>query len=144
MKDEEQELKIAYLQMIQAVIDRMSTLSAVIKGFCVTTVSGIIIASFTDVNRCGPFLALVLVFSFIILDVYYLRLERRFRALYNRVREGGHAIDFNLRPPKGRELKGDKSVSTWSCLKSPAVWLFYLPAGLVALVFVIMKFSGVE
>lgn len=73
MKDEEQELKIAYLQMIQAVIDRMSTLSAVIKGFCVTTVSGIIIASFTDVNRCGPFLALVLVFSFIILDVYYLQ-----------------------------------------------------------------------
>ena len=143
MKNNEQEMKIAYLQMIQAVIERMSTISAIVKGFCATTVSGIIMASFSEISKWGSCLALILVFSFVTLDVYYLWLERRFRALYDMVLKRERDIDFSLRPPK-EETGRDAFVHILSCFKSPAIWLFYLPAGLIATVFVIMKFKGVE
>ncbi len=70
--------RIAYLQMIQSVIDRMSNISATIKGFVVAVVAGITALSFTDVS----FTVLVLSFSsvliFLWLDLYYLGMERRY------------------------------------------------------------------
>lgn len=42
--------KIAHLQMIQGVIDRMSTSAAIYKGFAATIVTGIAAISFTEVS----------------------------------------------------------------------------------------------
>ncbi len=44
------ESTIAYLQMIQGNIDRMSTSSAIFKGFAATIIAGIATISFKDVN----------------------------------------------------------------------------------------------
>lgn len=48
MSDDEK--KIEYLQMIQEPICRMSTISAIFKGFAATIVGGISAISYKDVN----------------------------------------------------------------------------------------------
>lgn len=42
--------KVVHLQMIQGVIDRMSTSAAIYKGFAATIVTGIAAISFTEVS----------------------------------------------------------------------------------------------
>ena len=42
--------KVVHLQMIQGVIDRMSTSAAIYKGFAATIVTGIAAISFTSSN----------------------------------------------------------------------------------------------
>lgn len=114
---------IQYLQMIQDVIGRMSTASAIFKGFCATTISGIFAISATDINNWILLLTLVPLLCFFMLDVYYLLLEKRFRVLYNSVREGKKELNFDLMPPETSELQG-KKISLWYCAKSPSIYLF--------------------
>lgn len=95
---------ITYLQMIQATIDRMSTSSAIFKGFAASIVAGVSAISFGNINKWILLLSFIPVGCFLILDIYYLRLEKRFRFLYNRVRTGEKEVDFNLNPPKVKEI----------------------------------------
>lgn len=71
------ESKISYLQMIQSSIDRMSTTSAIFKGFSATIITGISAVSFTEINKWVLFLAVLPIVCFLALDVYYLQLEKR-------------------------------------------------------------------
>lgn len=136
--------RITYLQMIQSSIDRMSTTSAVVKGFCVTIITGISAISFTGINKWILFLVVLLpVVCFLVLDIYYLQLERRYRALYNSVRCGNHKIDFDLAPPKTKDL-GSDDVTIWSCIKSPSIKCFYMPVIIIAAIVIIMKFAEVR
>lgn len=91
-----EEQKIAYLQMIQEPISRMSTISAVLKGFAATTVTGIAAISFMSIETVVLVLLLFPVTAFMILDIYYLQLERRFRALYEQVRKNEHPLDYSM------------------------------------------------
>lgn len=133
---------IQYLQMIQSTIDRMSTTSAIFKGFCATIVSGIFAISFTDINKWILLLTLVPILCFFMLDVYYLRLEKRFRTLYNSVRKGKKEVDFDLTPPATKELK-IKEAALWYCVKSPSIFLFYIPVFMTSILMIVLKFSGV-
>lgn len=142
MDNETISLKATYLQMIQSSIDRKSTTSAVFKGFCATIVAGISAISFSEINKWVLLLAIAPIFCFFILDIYYLQLERRFRALFNMVRTGLHEVDFDLTPPKAKTLKCEEA-SIWYCIKSPSINLFYLPLSLIAATIIIMKFKGV-
>lgn len=139
--DETDSSKIAYLQMIQSSIDRMATASAVFKGFYATIIAGISAASFTEINKWVLLLSIAPVICFFVLDVYYLQLEKRFRALYNMVRTGRHEIDFDLNPPKAKILKGE-GVSIGCCMKSFSVFLFYLPSAIISVIIITMKFEG--
>lgn len=131
------EEQIAYLQMIQGAIDRMSGTSAIFKGFCATIITGVSAVSFTDINKWILLLAISPVMCFLIMDVYYLQLEKRFRLLYDQVRTGQHSINFELTPPKIKWIK-----SIFHCLKSPSIILFYVPAIIIAVVVVAFKFKG--
>ena len=142
MTDESMANKISYLQMIQSTIDRMSTMSAVFKGFCATIITGISAVSFTKINKWILLFAVLPVICFLIIDVYYLQLERKFRVLYDEVRSGKHKIDYDLTPPNTRILR-NKDVGIWSCLKSPSIYLFYGPSIVIAGIVVVMKFKGV-
>ena len=133
---------IQYLQMIQGIIDRMSTTSAIFKGFCATIVAGIFAMSYTDINKWILLLTLVPILCFLMLDIYYLRLEKRFRALYNSVREGIKEVDFDLTPPATKELQ-IKEAGLWYCVKSPSIYLFYIPVVITSVVMIFLKFSGV-
>ena len=76
--------KIAHLQMIQGVIDRMSTFAAIYKGFAATIVTGIAAISFTEVSAWILLIAFFPVGCFLVMDTYYLKLEKQYRILYEK------------------------------------------------------------
>ena len=88
--------KIAHLQMIQGVIDRMSTSAAIYKGFAATIVTGIAAISFTEVSAWILLIAFFPVGCFLVMDTYYLKLEKQYRILYEKVRNEKIAPDFSL------------------------------------------------
>jgi hypothetical protein len=106
------ENKPDYLCMIQEAIGRMSTTSSILKGFAATVVTGIAAISFTDVNRYVLLLSVCPIISFMALDVHYLQQERRFRYLFDMVRQDKHDLDFAMKVVVPKEdIKGQKSAS---------------------------------
>lgn len=149
------EKRISYLQMIQDNISRMSTSSAIFKGFASTIVVGVASLSFKEINTIVLILSFLPVVLFAILDIYYLRMERKFRILYAIVRTGNHVVDFDLSLPEASKIKemyGNEKIrkvlpsnnlSVMSCIKSLSISLFYIPIIIICIVIVTMKIYGV-
>jgi len=132
--------KIEYLQMIQEPICRMSTISAIFKGFAATIVAGIAALTYCEVNVwvLGLSFLPVVVFSF--LDIYYLKVEKKYRFLYEQVRTGAHEVDFSM------QLTNNNAVAKsriWDCIKSPSIWLFYPIMFAILIIVFIFKVRGV-
>ncbi len=137
------ENKIAYLQMIQEPICRMSTISAIFKGFAATIVAGVASLTYKDVNMWVLGLSFLPVFAFAILDIYYLILERKFRFLFEQVRIGEHEIDFSMKLTTNPVDIIKAKARIWDCMKSPSIGLFYpLMISILIIVF-ILNLKGV-
>lgn len=116
--------KIQYLQMIQEVIGRMSTISSVVKGFTITiavAVATILSGGFVE-NWMFWIFALPLL-SLLMLDVYYLTLERKYRLLFDDVRIDKHPVDYSL--TLTQEI--NDQVPLWKCLISKSILMFHFP-----------------
>ena len=142
------EKDLTYLQMIQSAIDRMSTSSAIFKGFAATIVAGVSMISFGELKLSILVLSFIPILAFLILDVYYLQIERRYRFLYEEVRNKKRQADFDMMPPSIRKIKGvksnvEKKTCYISCLMSKSILLFYIPIILVCVVIIILKAEGV-
>ena len=134
------ENKIAYLQMIQEPIGRMSTASAIFKGFAATIVAGIAALSYCDVNTYILGLSFVPVLLFALLDIYYLQLEKKYRYLYEQVRTDEHEVDFSMKLTKDNKSAKAKVID---CIKSLSICLFY-PAMITILIAVMyFRWKGI-
>ena len=120
-----EEDKKAYLAMLQEPICRMSMISAIFKGFAATIVSGIAVISYKEINTWILGLSFLPVLSFAVMDVYYLKLERKFRFLYEQVRKNQHEVDFSTKLTSDPLEILQGKATTWDCLKSPSIYLFY-------------------
>src|SRR4051812_26441753 len=81
------------MEMIQAVVSRLAGNSFLIKGWALT-LTGAFLGFAVNKDDSGlAAAALVPILVFWALDTYYLRAERLFRALYDRVRSSADAID---------------------------------------------------
>ena len=134
--------KVEYLCMVQEAISRMSTTSGILKGFSATVITGIAAISFTEVNKWVLLLSVFPVVSFFALDVYYLKLERKFRYLFDLIRADKKDIDFSMDTRIGKDKIKEARVRALDCLQSPSIWLFYPPAVVVIAIIVSMKFRG--
>jgi hypothetical protein len=86
-----------HLQMVQAVITRMGGNSFLLKGWSVTLVSALFALAADKSNHTFALIGYLPVLMFWTLDGYFLRQERLFRALYDKVREQDAAkIDFSM------------------------------------------------
>lgn len=117
--------KVEYLQMIQEPICRMSTASAIFKGFAATIVAETSVISYNEINLWVLGLSFLPVLAFAVLDVYYLILERKFRFLFNQVRSGKKEIDFSMELTKTSEEICQAKARVQDCIKSPSIYLFY-------------------
>lgn len=87
--------KIAHLEMIQGVINRMGSNSFMIKGWAVTLVSALFALSVD--NYKFLFISLVPILLFWWLDTFFLRQERLFRELYDNVTSKSNSdITFSM------------------------------------------------
>lgn len=132
-----EEGKVEYLQMIQEPICRMSTTSAIFKGFAATIVAGISAISYSTTNTWVLVLSFLPILAFAMLDVYYIRLERKFRFLYKQVCTGNHAVNFLMEITTDPLEIISAKARIWDCIKSPSILLFY-PVMLVILIVVIV------
>lgn len=134
--------KIEYLQMIQNAISRMSTSSALFKGFSATIVAGISMISYCQQNTVVILLSFVPVIVFAILDMYYLRLERKMRHLYRLVKDGAHPCNFDMEIEIEKDDFAVARLRKWDLIKSPSIYIFY-PAMVAILMIVLgMKIGG--
>jgi len=121
--------KIQHLQFIQNVIARMSTTSAVIKGFAITVTIGICTQITTDMMEdWGKFTLLLPLLALMLLDAYYLYLERNYRILYDEIREEKLPADFSM------SLSNITKENYFSCIKSISVCPFYIIIFLMCLI----------
>lgn len=91
------ENKTKHLEMIQSVINRLSTNSFLLKGWSVVLVSALFALAATDANKAFIWLAYIPAFVFWGLDGYFLWEEKKFRQLYDYVRcLDPSLIDFSM------------------------------------------------
>jgi hypothetical protein len=117
------ELRVKHLEMLQALITRMAGYGASFKSYCITVTTAVIGFAFTLHRPAVAALALLPVIAFGVADAQYLRVERRFRGVFNLVRaeswEAMPSFDINLESaPKHSFLS---AITSWSI-----VW-FYAP-----------------
>ena len=134
--------KAEYLQLIQEPICRMSTISAVFKGFAATIVAGIASITYCSISTWVLLLSFLPVLSFAALDIYYLRLERKFRFLYEQVRTNVREIDFSMELPKTHDEIKTAKARICDCICSPSIYLFYPIMILILGIVVILKWKG--
>ena len=112
-----------HLSFIQDVISRMNSNSFSMKGWMVAIVSALAAVYASDsYNPCGYIyfvVAIPVVLAFCVLDAYYLKMEKQYRKLYDRVLENTTETDFCMDA-------SDFNVTFWQALKSPAVWVLYV------------------
>lgn len=107
------ENKTKHLELIQGVVNRLSTNSFLLKGWNVVLVSALFALSVPNSDPAFIFLAYIPAVIFWGLDGYFLWQERLFRDLYNKVRKLDESeIDFSM---DTTPFKSGKDARTWLC-----------------------------
>jgi hypothetical protein len=122
------ELRVQYLEMIQAVIARMAENQVTLRTWSVALGTAVIgYAASTDSQMWAALLGVLPAVTFWILDGYYLALERKFRALYAQE----SALDDD-KPNFSMKISALTSDDWWEGCGRPAVWLVHSPVLLLA------------
>jgi hypothetical protein len=127
--------KIAHLEIIQGVIDRMGGNLFYLRGWVITLVAGILVllTKIGDGRLPIIFLAFITIL-FWAYDGYFLSQERKYRRLYDKVRlTEEEEVDFSM---KVNEFSKDWDSSMPACIFSPTLRYFYGPL-LLAILYVI-------
>jgi len=133
------ENKRAHLKMIQAVVNRMSVNSFLLKGWSVVLISALFALAAGDSQALFVYLAYFPSIAFWILDAYFLRQERLFRKLYDRVRHLAESdVDFSM-----DTSAVDAEVAVWSAVVfSKTLLLFHGTIfGSIVIVMLVIVFS---
>lgn len=131
VKDSKQH-QIEYLGLIQNNISRMAGNSALMKGFAATFVAAILGMCVSESVKWYYILAAVVpLFAFIRLDIFYLQLEKRYRNLYALITEKqieDHHFALDLKAPVFEKHKKAiyQDSNFFKTLCSISVWQFYI------------------
>ncbi len=132
--------KIKHLEFIQNIIVRMSKNSFSLKGWAVTLVSGLFMVGIivgTSILAC--LVVLLPIIFFWILDSYYLLQERRYRSLYDKIRNIDESqIDFDLNVNTAEFIGGRNSMR--KCLFSKSELWFYLVLFIVSISLILLVY----
>jgi hypothetical protein len=115
-----------HLSITQSVIQRMATNSSSCKAWCITVVSAILVIVADKGDSQYAFIAIIPNVLFLVLDTYYLALEKMFRNSYNDFIKKLHdnkidSSDFFAVVPKGNLFK-----TFFNSILSFSIWPFYL------------------
>ncbi|MBK6934969.1 MAG: hypothetical protein IPH17_07930 [Bacteroidales bacterium] len=116
----------SHLTIYQNLIQRMASNSVSSKAWCITLVSPILVIVADKSNSQYAMIAYIPTLLFLVLDAYYLGLEKGFRNSYNKFIE-----NLNKDKIEAKELftilpKGNMYTLFFKSLISFSVWPFYL------------------
>lgn len=119
----------AHLAICQSIIQRMASNSATVKAWCVALVSAILVVV-ADKGR-GEYVPLAgfPVILFLVMDAYYLGLERAFIDAYNDFIDKVHKKEVEAKDLYVMKPKGSVMHSAFGALGSFSIWPFYLVLG---------------
>lgn len=129
----------SYLTILQGVINRMATNGASCKAWCITLVSAIVVMIADKGKPNYVWISVVPLVLFLVLESYYLALERQFRDVYNdfirKLHFGTASVDdvFFVAPRSGAAAS---SFNIFKAACSIAIWPFY---GLLALMLLVVR-----
>lgn len=136
--------KEKHLSMIQEVVGRFSKYSFTIKSWNITLLTAFIAYSIKEeIDSCiAIIIALAFTIGFMILDGYYLNLEKSYRNLYKGVREitKDDDVDFRMAfhkkedQPKNYIIVLDKWYYGFT---RPIIWAFYLMESIILVLLLI-------
>lgn len=123
--NEESSAVQTHLEIVQGVISRMAGNSRSCKVWCVTLVAAVLVLVARTGEPQHALIAVVPTALFLILDTYYLALERAFIGSYNgfvkKLHDGSLAVtDIYKIAPTGSIPK-----LFFDCLRSFSIWPFY-------------------
>ena len=99
---ETNENRIRYLEAIQSVINRLSNISFILKGWAVSLVAGLIALSASGSNQRYALIAYIPIAVFWFLDAYFLMMERQFCELFSRNTDLSQQLEqFTIKRNKG-------------------------------------------
>lgn len=96
------ENRIRYLEATQRVIDRLSNISFILKGWAVSLVAGLMALSANGSNQDFVLIAYIPIAVFWFLDAYFLMMERQYRELFNKNTDLSQQLEqFTIKRNKG-------------------------------------------
>jgi hypothetical protein len=122
--------------MVQGIVARMAGCGASFKSYCITVTTAVCGFAITMQRPLVGLLALLPIVTFALLDAQYLRVERQFRSLFDRLR----TADWEVVPTFEIDLKNAPYSSYLGALFSWSIINFYASLALgVALVVLIAR-----
>lgn len=126
--------KHKHLEFVQAAVNRMAGNLFLLKGWSITLIAALFALAAKDSNQAYVLIAYFPLLIFWCLDGYFLSQERRFRALYDHVRNMNEAdIDFSM---DTRPFSADPRNSWAGAILSRTLVVYY--AGLAVVMLVLM------
>lgn len=121
--------KHKHLEFIQASISRMSGNLFLLKGWSITLIAALFALAAKDTNQAYIVVAYFPLIIFWFLDGYFLSMERRFRSLYEHVRQlKEEEIDFSM---DTEAYKSDPRNQLRSTLFSRTLFPYYFTLALL-------------
>ncbi len=120
---------VRHLEMIQDVISRMADNSFTVRRWSIGATGALIGAAVVTDGPVIAFVGAVMAVAFWGLDAYYLRQERWFRALYDKVRAEPDAVEAFAMATKWPPTRGASLPANFLSLTE---WLSHLPLVLAA------------
>jgi hypothetical protein len=125
--------RIRHLQLIQTVIERIVGNEFLVKGWAFTVAGVFLGFAVSKDNGAIAFVSLIPTFLFFAFDGYLLRTERRFRTLFNHVRDGDPNVQwfFMAATQEGTDFENslthdDEEFTSWLVVyMRPAISPFY-------------------
>jgi hypothetical protein len=115
------DLRVKHLELLQAIVARIAGNSASLKNYCVTLTTAICGLAITLHQPVIVLLALLPIVVFAVLDARFLHIERRFRGLFDRIRQE----DWATPPSFEIGLRTAPAVSYWGTLCSWSIVIYY-------------------
>lgn len=129
------ETRIRYLEAIQRVVDRLSNISFILKGWAVSLVAGLMALAASGSNQGFVLIAYIPIAVFWFLDAYFLMMERQYRDLFKENIDLSQKLEqFTLKREK------DNIVIFVKALFSITMLLTYIP--LIASTLIVMFVIG--
>lgn len=128
--------KRQHLSFAQDIITRMAQSSSSAKSWFLPVATATYGYAFTQSSAAVAVLGIVATVVFGILDVGYLRTERKYRDLYERIATGGDVPPYSLNYKKPGDTRKSTFLEHCSVMTAWAIWPFYgafLLTGIVAL-----------
>ena len=128
--------KMKHLEMIQGIINRMAGNSFMLKGWSVVLVAALFALAAKDSSVEFIYIAYFPTIALWVLDGFFLRQERLYRKLYDKVRiQREDEIDFSM-----NTSEFDRTVQSWYCTCfSTTLGIFY--GAILGTIIIVMALS---